>query len=171
MPLICSASQWIGFYMTGTSVIKELKVYINKSIYALKERFGYCRYRRCHQKVGKKFSRWNIQGLARVLFNFYRLKKYFLKTDVLCLLFNLSHVVHWDRCGTFESAKSLFKSAQSINFQLFVSSQSSSWRLETRRVAKVSCAFSSIFQNRCSREHLWASLLQHFEVLQRQSII
>ena len=32
-PLICSASQWTGFYMTGTSVIKVLMhLYVERNV-------------------------------------------------------------------------------------------------------------------------------------------
>ena len=31
-PLICTANQWTGFYMIGTSVKKELKVTLFKNI-------------------------------------------------------------------------------------------------------------------------------------------
>ena len=29
-PLICSANQWTGFYIVGTSVMKELKIFRKK---------------------------------------------------------------------------------------------------------------------------------------------
>ena len=42
--MICKANQWIGFYMTGASVMKELKA--NQAIELLLELFSfYCAYK------------------------------------------------------------------------------------------------------------------------------